>query len=78
MPVRDKVRALKTSEKQMEERWNKSTTVGIREGKSSCDKMFIRRNVIKQCTKWQRQLITNFIDFENALTLFAEKGHGSS
>ena len=39
---------------------------GFRKGKSCCDQIFVLRNIIEQCTEWQRQLIINFIDFEKA------------
>ena len=39
---------------------------GFRKGKRCLDQIFILRNIIEQCTEWQRQLYINFIDFEKA------------
>lgn len=39
---------------------------GFRKGKGCTDQIFILRNIIEQCTEWQRQLHINFIDFEKA------------
>lgn len=39
---------------------------GFRKGRSCCDQVFTLRNIIEQCTEWQRQLIINFVDFEKA------------
>ena len=39
---------------------------GFRKGKGCVDQIFILRNIIEQCTEWQRQLYINFIDFEKA------------
>ena len=39
---------------------------GFRKGKGCSDNIFILRNIIEQCTEWQRQLVINFIDFEKA------------
>ena len=36
---------------------------GFRKGKSCANKL---RNIIEQCTEWQRQLIINSVDFEKA------------
>lgn len=39
---------------------------GFRAGKSCSDQIFALRNIIEQCTEWQRGLYLNFIDFEKA------------
>ena len=39
---------------------------GFRKGRGCADKIFILRNIIEQCTEWQRQLYINFVDFEKA------------
>ena len=39
---------------------------GFRKGKGCTDQIFTLRNIIEQCTEWQRQLHINFIDFEKA------------
>ena len=42
----------------------RSEQTGFRKRKGCCDQVFVLRNIIKQCTEWQRQLIINLIDFE--------------
>ena len=45
----------------------RSEQAGFRtEGAACCDQVFVLRNIIEQCTEWQRHLIINFIDFEKA------------
>ncbi|RUS68624.1 hypothetical protein EGW08_023614 [Elysia chlorotica] len=39
---------------------------GFRKGRGCCDQIFTLRNIIEQCTEWQRQLYINFVDFEKA------------
>jgi hypothetical protein len=39
---------------------------GFRKGKGCTDQIFALRNIIEQCTEWQRQLYINFVDFEKA------------
>ena len=39
---------------------------GFRKGRSCTDQIFTPRNIIEQCTEWQRQLYISFIDFEKA------------
>ncbi|RUS79972.1 hypothetical protein EGW08_012273 [Elysia chlorotica] len=39
---------------------------GFRKGRGGCDQIFTLRNIIEQCTEWQRQLYINFVDFEKA------------
>jgi hypothetical protein len=39
---------------------------GFRKGKGCTDQIFTLRNIIEQCTEWQRQLYINFVDFEKA------------
>ena len=41
---------------------------GFRKGRGCCDQDLVLalRNIIEQCTEWQRQLILNFIDFEKS------------
>ena len=38
----------------------------FREGKGCTDQIFALRNIIEQCTEWQRQLYINLVDFEKA------------
>ena len=35
-------------------------------GKGCIDQIFSLRNIIEQCTEWQRKLFINFVDFEKA------------
>ncbi|XP_033106313.1 uncharacterized protein LOC117108408 [Anneissia japonica] len=37
---------------------------GFRKGMGCIDQIFAIRNIIEQCTEWQRKLYVNFIDFE--------------
>ncbi|XP_073670211.1 uncharacterized protein [Paramisgurnus dabryanus] len=39
---------------------------GFRKGRGCTDQIFVLRNIIEQCTEWQRQLYINFVDFEKA------------
>ena len=39
---------------------------GFRPGRGCIDQIFTLRNIIEQCTEWQRQLYINFVDFEKA------------
>ena len=39
---------------------------GFRKGKGCVDQIFALRNIIEQCSEWQRQLYINFIDFQKA------------
>ncbi|RXN12130.1 endonuclease-reverse transcriptase [Labeo rohita] len=39
---------------------------GFRRGRGCIDQIFALRNIIEQCTEWQRQLYINFVDFERA------------
>ena len=39
---------------------------GFRKGRNCTEQIFALRNIIEQCTEWQRQLYINFVDFEKA------------
>ena len=39
---------------------------GFRKGRGCTDQIFVLRNIIEQCTEWQRQLYINFVDFQKA------------
>ena len=39
---------------------------GFRKHRGCIDQIFALRNIIEQCTEWQRQLYVNFVDFEKA------------
>ena len=39
---------------------------GFRKGRRCIDQIFALRNIIDQCTEWQRQLYNNFVDFQKA------------
>ncbi|KAI4896154.1 hypothetical protein NFI96_009623 [Prochilodus magdalenae] len=39
---------------------------GFRRGRGCTDHIFALRNIIEQCTEWQRQLYINFVDFQKA------------
>ena len=39
---------------------------GFRKQRGCIDQIFALRNIIEQCTEWQRQLYVNFVDFEKA------------
>ena len=39
---------------------------GFRKGRGCTDQIFTLRNIIEQCTEWQRQLYINYVDFEKA------------
>ena len=39
---------------------------GFRKERGCIDQIFTLRNIIEQCTEWQRQLYVNFVDFEKA------------
>ena len=39
---------------------------GFRKERGCTEQIFALRNIIEQCTEWQRQLYINFIDFEKA------------
>ena len=45
--------------------WRKAQA-GFRKGRECADQIFALRNIIEQCTEWQRQLYVNFVDFEKA------------
>ena len=37
---------------------------GFRKGRGCTDKIFVLRNIIEQCSEWQRELYINFVDFQ--------------
>ena len=39
---------------------------GFRKGRGCTEQIFALRNIIEQCTEWQRELYINFVDFEKA------------
>lgn len=39
---------------------------GFRKGRGCAEQIFTLRNIIEQCTEWQRKLYINFVDFEKA------------
>ncbi|KAK7101726.1 hypothetical protein V1264_020063 [Littorina saxatilis] len=39
---------------------------GFRKNRGCMDQIFALRNIIEQCTEWQRQLYINFVDFQKA------------
>ena len=39
---------------------------GLRKGRGCTDQIFTLRNIIQQCTEWQRQLYINYFNFEKA------------
>jgi len=39
---------------------------GFRKERGCSDQIFALRNIIEQCSEWQRQLYVNFVDFEKA------------
>ena len=39
---------------------------GFRKGRGCTYQIFTLRNIIEQCTEWQRQLYINYVDFEKA------------
>ncbi|XP_062593863.1 uncharacterized protein LOC134255360 [Saccostrea cucullata] len=39
---------------------------GFRKHRECIDQFFALRNIIEQCTEWQRHLYVNFVDFERA------------
>ena len=39
---------------------------GFRRGRGCSDQIFVLRNIIEQCTEWQRELYINFVDFQKA------------
>ena len=39
---------------------------GFRRNRGCTDQIFVLRNIIEQCTEWQRKLYINFIDFQKA------------
>ena len=46
---------------------------GFRKAKGCIDQIFALRNIIEQCTEWQRKLYINIVDFEKALeTVFGK------
>ena len=51
---------------------------GFRKGKGCTDQISTLRNIIEQCTEWQRQLCINFVVFEKALTACTGKVCGTS
>ena len=38
---------------------------GIRKGRGCTDNIFTLRNILEQCTEWNRELYVNFIDYCN-------------
>ena len=42
--------------------------VGFRREWRCTDQIFTLHNITEQCTKWQRQLYINFVDFEKAFS----------
>ena len=42
---------------------------GYRKGRGCADQIFTLRNVIEQCTEWQRQLYINFMDSQKAFDI---------
>ena len=47
-------------------------------GRECKDQIFTQRNIIEQCTEWQRHLYINFVDFEKAFAAFTERVFGAS
>lgn len=47
---------------------------GFRKGRGCIDQIFALRNIIEQCTEWQRQIYINFIDFEKAFDSIHREG----
>ena len=41
-------------------------TAGFRKGRGCTDQIFVLRNIIEQCSEWQRELYINFVDFQKA------------
>ena len=39
---------------------------GFRKGRGCTDHIFTLRNILEQCTEWNRELYVNFIDYEKA------------
>jgi hypothetical protein len=39
---------------------------GFRKGRGCTDQIFVLRNIIEQCSEWQRKLYINFVDFQKA------------
>ena len=39
---------------------------GFRKGRRCADQIFTLRNILEQCSEWNRQLYVNFIDYEKA------------
>ena len=55
-PVKKKHYVTKTRQEQ----------AGFRRGRGCADQLSTLRNIIEQCTEWQRQLYINFVDFQKA------------
>jgi len=49
---------------------------GFRKGRGCIDQIFALRNIIEQCTEWQRQLYINFLDCRKRLTASTERPCG--
>ncbi|VDI48062.1 blast:Craniofacial development protein 2 [Mytilus galloprovincialis] len=47
---------------------------GFRQGRSCIDHIFVLRNILEQCTEWQRKIIINFVDFEKAFDSLHRQG----
>ena len=45
----------------------------LRKERGCTDQIFTLRNIIEQCTEWQRQLCLNFVDFEKAFDSISEQ-----
>ena len=47
---------------------------GFRKGHGCKDHIFTLRNILEQCTEWNRQLYVNFIDYEKAFDSIHREG----
>ena len=50
---------------------------GFRKGRGCIDQIFTLRNIIEQCTEWQRQWYINYVDFEKASIASTENVYGA-